>query len=497
MMLVAAREFRQITHTRSFWITLLLLPLAIGVSQAMAILMAPKPGVAYVIVDQSGRFAPAIDRRVQVDQDRQVLGELSAYAAKWKIAPADPTAVWAQGARYFSETDVAAFEAAGGLPKAAAEIARLKPKGAPELEWSAARFLPADPPPRDLVADQGPERFGASLAPHLKDDVPTADGPRPLALGVYIPANLGQPGATGGVWTAGRPNGALIELVRGEITRQLRRDALRASGVDVTALARAEAVTAPVALHVPPMGAGRERIVLQSALPLALSYLLLMSLMISGAWMLQGLMEERSNKLLETVLACISPNDLLFGKLVGVTSVGMVMILTWIAVAVGAAFAFSGVVADFLRPALASLDSPWIGLALLYFFVAGYLAISMLFLAVGSISENMRDAQGYLTPMILLLTLPFVALMRTVLVDPDGPLPRILSWIPLYTPFAMMARLGGGVSGWEVAGSALMLGVSIWLELLLIGRLFRATLLQSGEPVRLKDVPRLILAAGR
>jgi ABC-2 type transport system permease protein len=488
MLLVAAREFRQIASTRSFWLTLLLLPVALGVSQAMAVVMREPAGVAYVVVDESGRFAPDVNRRIALDHQRQVLGDLAGYAQRWKIAPEG--AVWAGGPRWFSEGDVAAFGAAGGLPAAQAELERLKPRGAPDFHPPEPRAV-AVAPPEGVATREGAVRFGETLAPHLDGDVPTAYGKRPLALGVFIPRDLGRPGVSVAMWTNGRANTVLVEAVRNELSRQLRAEALKVAGVGPE-LAALETVTAPVALHVPPSGGGRDRLVLRSALPLALSYLLLMSLMISGAWMLQGLMEERSNKLLEAVLACVSPNELLYGKLIGVVSIGMVMILTWIACAIGAAFAVEGVVADFLRPAVASLNSPWIVAALVFFFLAGYLCISMVFLAVGAMSENMRDAQGHLTPIILALALPFVAVMRSVLQDPDGPLPRILSWIPFYSPFAMMARLGGGVSPWEVLGSALLLAAFVALELWLLSRIFRATLLAAGQPMRFKDLGRLV-----
>jgi len=280
---------------------------------------------------------------------------------------------------------------------------------------------------------------------------------------------------------AGRPDSELIDTIREQLNQVLRVKALQASGVDLNALARAQAVAAPVSLTAPQQGSARERMILRSALPLGLAYLLLMSLMMSGSWALQGLIEERSNKLLEAVLACITPDQLLYGKLLGILGVGALMIGAWIGFAVAAAFGVHGVIADFLRPALASLNSPWIGVALLYYFVAGYLCISMLFLAVGAVSDNMRDAQGYLSPIILGITLPFAVLISAVLQDPDGPLPRIMSWIPIYAPFAMMARLGGGVPTWELVGSGVLLAAFIALELVLVSRIFRSSLLQSGQ----------------
>lgn len=488
-LLVALREFRQICATRSFWITLLLMPVAILISQVSVRLLQPPPGVAVVVVDQTGRYGAAIQQRFAFDRDQELLNALASYAAKWKIAPKGPGAVWGDGPRLFTPADVAAFEAAGGLKAAQAELARLKPAGASGFSAPKPSVIPI-PPPAGLVVDQGPDAFGASLTPRLKKDVPTPVGPRRIGLGVYIPADYGAPGVAARFFTDGTPRPMLIDAVRLELTAMARADALRASGVDPAALARIQAVRPPIVIKTPPEGDGRARTMLNSALPLALAYLLLLSLMMSGSWMLQGLIEERSNKLLEAVLACVTPDDLLFGKLIGVLGVGFTMIGAWIAFAVGAAFLAQGVVADFVRPALSSVSSPIAVVALVYYFVAGYVAISVLFLAVGAVSDSMRDAQAYLTPLILLITLPFVLIAQSVLLNPDGPLPRIMSWIPIYAPFAMMARLGTGVPTWELVGSGVVLAAFIALELVLISRLFRSSLLQSGQKGGLRALLR-------
>jgi ABC-2 type transport system permease protein len=490
-LLVARREFRQIIATRSFWITLLLMPLAIVLSQVSARLLQPPPGVALVIVDASGRYEPAIQKRIAFDRDQQTLNDLAVYAEKWKISPGD--AVWAHGPRLFSPAEVAAYEAAGGLAGAQAELARLKPAGAPDFHASGAVVIPI-PTPAGVVTDQGPDAFGASLAPHLKKNVATPVGPRQIGLGVYIPADYGAAGVSARLYTDGTPRPMLVDPVRQELTAIQRAQMFQTSGIDPAALARLQAVNAPISLRAPPEGSNRERMMLHSALPLAFAYLLLLSLMMSGSWMLQGLIEERSNKLLESVLACITPDDLLFGKLMGIMAVGFVMIGAWIAFAVGAAFSVQGAVADFLRPALSSISSAGTILALVYYFVAGYLAISMLFLAVGAVSDSMRDAQAYLTPMILGITIPFVMIAQSVLLNPDGPLPRILSWVPIYAPFAMMARLGSGVALWEVVGSGVLLAAFIGVELVLISRLFRSSLLQTGQAGGLKQLFRRAVA---
>jgi ABC-type Na+ efflux pump permease subunit len=491
-LLVALREFRQITSTRSFWITLMILPLAIAASQFMARYFRPPPTVAYVLVDETGRYAPVIRQRVQMEEDRKALADLSSYADKWKIKPGGQ-AVWGQGARWYNDADVARFEAAGGMSAAQAEVAKLKPSNAPAYKPPEPGAIAIDPP-AGVVTTQGAQRFGETLTPNLKANVQTPQGPRALALAVYVPADFGEPGVSVRMWTNGTTHPELSASVREVLNQGLRLKALQASGLDLAALGRIQTITAPVQVTVPPVGSGRERMMLQSALPLALSYLLLMSLMISGSWMLQGVVEERSNKLIEAVLACIRPDDLLYGKLIGILGVGLVLIAAWVGFAVVAAFAFQGAVADVLRPMLSSVSSPGIILALVYYFAAGYLCIATLFLAIGSVSDSMRDAQGYLTPLILALTLPFVAVVNATLLNPDGPIPKIFSWIPLWAPFAMMARLGTGVAPWELIGSGALLAAFIVLELWAVGRIFRASLLQTGQSLKLRDFGRLIMA---
>lgn len=495
LLLIAAREFRQILATRSFWITLLIIPIAVVGGQVIGRMMASPSGQAFVLADASGRYAPAVRAGVQRENDRDLLEALSEYAQRWKLKPSATQAVWGQPPHWFSESEIARFQAAGGLKAAEGEIARLKPASAPAFKPPTPRMIEVQPPP-GAPTDAGPERFGAGMEPYLKGDAETPYGKRPMALAVYIPADLGQPGSSVRMWTNGRSNPALINQIRGEITQVLRLETLKSSGVDLAALGRAQAVTAPVRITEPPVGSGRERLLLRSALPLALSYLLLLSLIISGTWLLQSLIEERSNKLLEAVLACVTPDDLLYGKLLGVLGVAALMVAVWIGFAVGGAFAFQGAIADFVRPALSSLSSPWIGLVLLYEFVAGYLCFALLYLAVGSVSDNMRDAQGFLSPMIFAITLPFVLLVQAVLRDPDGPIPKVMTWIPFYSPYAVMARLGGGISAWEILGSGVLLAVTVALEFVLLGRIFRASLLQAGGRIRLRDLTGRVRAGG-
>ena len=144
------------------------------------------------------------------------------------------------------------------------------------------------------------------------NDIETQQGKRPLAVAVYFPAR-----GPARLWTNGRNGNNLIDDIQQERTRQVRMALLVANGVTQAAASRIEAVEAPLAVTTPPAGGGRSRMMVRSLVPLALVYLLLMAALITGGMMLQGVIEERSNRLLEAVLACVEPRELMYGKLIG------------------------------------------------------------------------------------------------------------------------------------------------------------------------------------
>jgi ABC-type Na+ efflux pump permease subunit len=119
----------------------------------------------------------------------------------------------------------------------------------------------------------------------------------------------------------------------------------------------------------------------------------------------------------------------------------------------------------------------------------GYVAIAVILLAIGAMSDSMRDAQGYLMPVLLAILLPITLLMQAVLAgNSNGVLLEVLTWVPIWTPFAVLARLGMGIPTWEVIGTAILLAAFTAAELVLLGRLFRASLLAQGQRPNLREV---------
>jgi ABC-2 type transport system permease protein len=485
---IAQREYRQIVRTRAFLISLLGLPLIIALVAAISIRLQPPQGEAFAIFDRSGAEGGIIEQAIEIDYQRSVMTRLAAYGEGRDAAAKAAGEAWAGGLRWFSDAEVMDFMAKGG---AEAAVRTLSPGKADEAPFKGQdrRFLRTTKQ-TSLAPDAGPEAFHSAYRPSPKAMAPTAVGPRPLSLAIYVPAGFSR-GEPVRMWTNGKANPVLINLVQAELTRARRGQIAIEAGIDPAAIARINAVTAPSLIMAPPRSEST-RLALKSAIPAFLAYLLMMTVIITGSMMLQGVIEERSNKLLESVLACVTPNELMLGKLFGICAVGLTVVIGWgVFVAVGFHLAPASATAP-MRDMMGTLDSPLLLAAAIFYYLAGYFTISMLFLAVGVLSDSMQDAQGYLTPLMLLIIMPFALVLPQAIAGGSGTALVVLSWIPLYTPFAMLSRLGLGVSPVEVIGTGVLLLAFLGAELFLIGRLFRASLLRTGQPPKLAAIIKLM-----
>ncbi|HEY7006882.1 MAG TPA: ABC transporter permease, partial [Sphingomicrobium sp.] len=298
ILIVAAREFRQIASMRSFWLTLLIMPLSIALGAVAPMLMAKDDPDRVMVIDRSGGGeARAIEQRIRIDQSRGELGELSRYVQRYHLERAEPKAAWAQHDRWYSEEDAARFIADGGVAAAKAKIARVKPKETPEFKASKPDYeMVPVPASLEKVPDgQLDTAVKALLQPKDKDA-------KPVDYAILIPADFG-PSPVVRLWANRQPSQSFVSRVQDVLTRDLRTRFLASQGVSQAAAANASVIAPALSISTPPPGGGaRESMLVRSILPLAAAYLLMISLMLSGSWMLQGTVEERSNKLLETVL---------------------------------------------------------------------------------------------------------------------------------------------------------------------------------------------------
>ncbi|MEZ5681063.1 MAG: ABC transporter permease [Erythrobacter sp.] len=485
ILLVAKREFRQIVAMKSFWLTLLILPAALALGPIFARSLDEPESQRIVVIDRAGgAAAQAIENRFAIENDRHTMRDLARYVRKQKLEDDIPEATWARSDRWFSDADVAAFRTAGGVDAAIATIDKVRGEDRPAFKTHA---------PGHVVA-RGDDALAAAQGGALQDKVDSlfAQNKADKSTGAdfVLLVDKGFPrDPSVHLWSSEQPDSEFIGTIQDVLTGELQLGLLQSRGVardDAQLIQEARpaiAVTAP-----PPGGGARESVLIRSILPLAAAYILMLSLLLSGSWMLQGSVEERSNKLIESLLACIRPEELMYGKLLGALAVGLSMMGVWVVCAAVAAYAGQGAIADFIRPALEPLTSPFNIATMIYFFIAGYVAISIIFVAIGALADSMSEAQGYLMPVMLLILLPITFLINTIVAGKEGLLVQVLTWVPLWTPFAVLARLGMGIEVWVVLATGTFLAAFVILELVFLGRLFRASLLATGQKPGIKQL---------
>lgn len=219
------------------------------------------------------------------------------------------------------------------------------------------------------------------------------------------------------------------------------------------------------------------------AIPGVFGILLLMSLMTSAGYLLQGVSEEKENRVMEVILSSVRPHELLFGKLLGLGAAGLLQLVVWVSVTSLA----TGAVA---AAALALLD-PLLFLSCFVFFVLGFLLVGSLMTGTGALGTNARESQQFAALWSILTVLPPAVTWMTVLDEPNGALARGLGWFPLTAPITMMMRLATGkVPAWDVAVSMLLMVAGIYLAVRLAAALFRLGLLMYGKRPSVREILR-------
>lgn len=474
ILLVARRELRQVVMLKSFWLTLLLVPAGLALGPILADSLGDDEPTRVVVVDRSGgAVAGAIEACFAEAEDRALMTSLSRYVWRHDLQSAAPDAPWAQHGYVYGPADVAAFRAAGGLDAALEAIAKVKPEAVPEFDPPAPDYA-FDEPSAALTKAQG-DAFKEAADALLEADEGAADVVVEIATGFPEDPRVA-------VFTNDQPRTSFVTMLQEVLTTSLRTGLLARQGLSPEQAQAANQAMPAIALSMPrPGGGAQEAMLIRSVVPLALAYILLMALMLSGSWMLQGSVEERSKKLLESVLACITPEELMYGKLMGALGIGLSMLVVWLGAAVAVAFATQGAIADMIRPALEPVSGIGPVITLIYFFIMGYIAIAILFVGIGALADTMNEAQGYLTPVLFGTMLPVFFLIQAILSGSSGPMVQIMIWVPLWTPFVVLARLATGISTPELLGAGVLMAGFVAAEVVLIGRLFRASLLAQGQ----------------
>ncbi len=242
-------------------------------------------------------------------------------------------------------------------------------------------------------------------------------------------------------------------------------------------------------------------------------FLIYFVIIVFASQVLRGVLEEKSNRIVEVLVSSVKPGELLVGKIVGIGLVGITQFLIWVALTfalifviqvVGPDLSGSAQPADVAAPTTASLfqqinnyfpiSFTQIILCFFFFFVFGYLIYATLYAATGSVVDSESDSQQYTLPVTLPLLLSII-MVPYMSVSPGSSLSFWLSMIPLTSPIAMMVRLPVGVPLWQLLLSMAICVLFLLLCIRVAAKMYRTGILMYGKKSSWKEIIRWVRKA--
>ena len=208
-------------------------------------------------------------------------------------------------------------------------------------------------------------------------------------------------------------------------------------------------------------------------LPMGFTILLMISVMSSGQYLLTTTIEEKSSRTMEVILSAVSPLQLLTGKILGQMAVGLTLLL---------AYGSIGLL-GLASMAMFGLLDPWLLLYLLIFFLITYVILGSLMAAIGSAVNELREAQSLMTPITLLIMVPWL-FWYPISREPNSLFATAISFLPPMNAFAMLLRLTSSSPPpmWQVWLSILVGAGAAAGAMWFASRVFKIGLLMHGRP---------------
>ena len=233
--------------------------------------------------------------------------------------------------------------------------------------------------------------------------------------------------------------------------------------------------------------------------------LIYMFIFMYGTMVMRGVIEEKTNRIVEIIISSVKPFQLMIGKILGVALVGLTQFILWIVLTIIissiAEIIFfdtteitnnldsvdqSVILNEFTR-LTGGINLMLIFVSFLFYFLFGYLMYSALFAAVGSAVDAEADTQQFMLPITIPLIFSFI-LIQPVMDNPDGILAFWLSIIPLTSPIIMMARLPFGVESWQLIISMIFLILGFIFTTFIAGKIYRTGILMYGKKISYKEL---------
>ncbi len=238
-------------------------------------------------------------------------------------------------------------------------------------------------------------------------------------------------------------------------------------------------------------GSGRVQVVFAAAI----SFMMYMLILLHGTNILRSVLEEKTTRVAEVVVASVRPGILLAGKIIGVGGVALTQIIVWTAASTAMVRARGPIMAAIGVPGLTfqlpSVTPATIAL-LITFFLLGFLLFAALFAIVGAMVSSEQEAQQAQQPLMLVILAP-VLLLQPILLNPMTKLAEMASWMPFTGPVIMPLRLSlVPVPTSQVVLSLIVSAVTCLAVIWLAARIYRVGILMYGKRATIREVARWV-----
>ncbi|MFN5627778.1 MAG: ABC transporter permease [Bacteroidota bacterium] len=338
---------------------------------------------------------------------------------------------------------------------------------------------------------------------------------------LYIPSNILQ-GQAIQVYYKKQPSLETVSYLQSQVNTKLQDFKLLASGIDQEKLAQTKTKVKVLSTKVAESG---EEETSNSALKILIGFLggflIYLFVFLYGSQVMRGVIEEKSNRIIEVIISSVKPFELMMGKIIGIACVGLLQFLLWVILT----FGFSSMAMNFFASknynaktveetfksnspvqqnisepeidisasetlqSLAKIDFVLIISLFIFYFLGGYLLYGALFAAIGAAVDNEADTQQFILPITAPLIIAFIA-AQVVIKDPESQMAFWFSIIPFTSPVVMMVRIPFGIPIWQVGFSMILLVAGFILTTWFAAKIYRTGILMYGKKPTFKELSK-------
>ncbi len=222
-------------------------------------------------------------------------------------------------------------------------------------------------------------------------------------------------------------------------------------------------------------------------LPVVFLMVFMMGVQISGSFLMAGVVEEKTNRIMELLITSVTPFQLLVGKLIGLGSLGLTQLLIWIGAGLVVLSIGAGVGLEIFTNITIQPDMLVI---MITYFILSYFLLASVMAGIGAVSASEQESRQYAGILSLIMVIPYFFIME-FMTNPQGAVPVILTLVPITAPIAAIMRMSFGTLPLEqLLLSYALLAVTTVLITWLSARVFRWAVLLYGSRPRAGDIFR-------